>query len=454
MKIQTKSTAFFAKIVFASIICTSSFGFCNSLQLQEKAASLRSPSVLSELRQAIQAKNYPQVGRLLKDSLGDSITLEQVEQLAQQYKANGILQAITATRVLSRDINEERIRIGITRGEFFQMALFIERELQNHIQKNQNYFFKKKTGFSSSIQYDPETKKVFILLDGYEKAYIGEGAFKVVTKAILYTTNHLEIVARGEERTPKLRELEITKQLVGAPGIFEITACARHKIGSKSYTDIYSKIYSPGSLRTAFDEKYEFSYYEKERIALSLLNGLHQLHKRKIVHRDLSSRNYLINIPKGKPGKRDISVGVSDLGRAIYTKEAANTKVQGNTSFTSPEAIFRNKMRGSDYYASDVYALGLVLYQLFYDEDPKWKNSDFVKNTQVSEKMRYNVLVKRIDHYTKSRRSELAKKKASGKITPREEFEYLVLRMVNPNPKARGTMLELSQEMQRIVNRG
>ena len=454
MELNSRNKSLVTTIVFASHMFASAFGFCQSPNLLEKAVSYSAPKHIHELRELILAKNYPRLGRLLKEELGKTITLEEVEQLAQKYKANGLLRAIQATRVLGRDLNEERIRIGLTRGEFFQMALFIERGLESPIQKKQYYLPKSETGFSSSIEYDPLTKKTFILLDGYKNAYIGEGAFKVVTKSLLYTTDHIEVVARGEELTPKLRELEITKLLVGASGVFDIVACTRHTVGSKKYTSIYSRIYSPGALRTAFDEKYKFSLYEKERIALSLLNGLSELHKRKIVHRDLSSRNYLINIPKGKPGRRNIKAAVADLGRAMYAKDAAFTKVQGNTTFTPPEGIFKDKMRGSKYYAADVYALGCVLYQLFYDEDPKWKNSEYVKNTKVPEKIRYKELVEGIDRYTKSRRNELEHKKVSGHISAKEEFEYLILRMVNPDPKKRGSMLQLSQEMQRIVNRG
>ncbi len=440
-----------------SLICAT-FLFLNSSLITLVADEIytQKSMLIYDVAQAIKERNHVRLGELLKDTLGKKVTLGDVEKIAKEQHSAIILRAIQATRALIAKEEAQRRQLGLTRGDFIQMALFIESALPSLVQKNKHYFPMGKTHFSSSIEYDPQTKNIFLLLDGCdsEKTYIGEGAYKVVTKALKYSLTRPEIVARADEKDARKNELQITKMLKGAPGIFDIKACTSHKKGSTEYSSIYSKIYNRGSLRDAFDAHVEFSFYEKERIALSLLQGLHELHKRKIVHRDLSARNYLINIPPGKPGRRAIVAAVADLGRALYSKEAAKTKVQGNTSYTSPEAIFKKKMRGSDYFGSDVYALGLVLYQLFYDKRAKWQDSYYVKNTELSEKIRSKILVKRINKYTSSRRRQLDKKKAQNSLSPSEDFEYLIYQMIEPNPKKRGSIFNHLIQMQRIISRG
>ena len=439
-------------LIFASVLFSSMPRFT----IAAGEIYIQKSLLIQEVAQAIKERNHARLGELLKDNLGKKVTLGEVEKIAHEQHSNVVARAVEATRALVAKEENQRRMLDITRGDFIQMALFIEASLPLLVQKNKHYFPREKTHFSSSIEYDPQTQNVFLLLDGCdkEKTYIGEGAYKVVTKALKYSRTLPEIVARADEKDARENELQITKRLKGSPGIFDIKACTSHKKGSTEYSSIYSKIYNRGSLRDAFDAHVQFSFYEKERIALSLIQGLHELHKRKIVHRDLSARNYLIDIPPGKPGRRAITAAVADLGRAIYSKVAAKTKVQGNTSYTSPEAIFVKKMRGAGYFGSDVYALGLVLYQLFYDKRAKWQDSYYVKNTKLSEKLRAKILVKRINKYTASRRRQLDKKKAQNRLSPSEDFEHLIYQMIEPNPKKREPILKHLIQMQRIVKRG
>lgn len=401
-----------------------------------------------DVQRQVKEKKYAELGRAVKKDLGRKITLSELYRIAVKEKSKSLLHATIATK------NFKKIKdgLGISTGAFFQIALFIETDLKKYTANGRNFLPKKVTKLSNAVEHDPRGKKTFIVLDHSKKTFIGEGAVKMVYKSILYHPKEPEVIARGEQGRAIKREIQITRLLQGAPGIFSIKGFGKHKEHGKEKIAIYSKLYHPGALQTAFEKGATFSLYEKMNIALNILKGLESLHSRHIVHRDLGARNYLIDIPHGKAGKRKIVAVIADLERANFSREVADTKVQGNTKYTAPEGLFRSKMKGSDYYASDVYAVGLVFYRLFYEKIPVWQDKSYVKEVLGSPSFRHKQLVCRIVRETGSRRKHLGRKASWGKISKREAFEYLILRMVDPNPKKRGTAKELRAKMQKLIS--
>lgn len=401
-----------------------------------------------DIQRLVEEKKYGELGRYVKRRLGSTVTLSELHNIAVKQKSKSLLRASLATK------NFKKIKsdLGVSTGAFFQIALFIETDLKKYIAHNRNFLPKSVTKLSNAIEHDPKGKRTFIVLDHSKKNFIGEGAVKTVYKSILYHPKMPEVVARGEQSRAIKREIQITRLLQGSSGIFSIKGFGKHKEHGKEKIAIYSKLYHPGALQTAFEKGEKFSLYEKMSIALNILKGLDALHSRHIVHRDLGARNYLIDIPHGKAGKRKIVAGIADLERANFSREVADTKVQGNTKYTAPEGLFRSQMKGSDYYASDVYAVGLVFYRLFYGKIPVWQDTSYVKEVFGNVSFRHKQLVCRIERATGARKNHLARKASWGKISKKEAFEYMILRMVDPNPKKRGTAKELRAKMERLIS--
>jgi serine/threonine protein kinase len=337
----------------------------------------------------------------------------------------------------------------VTRSEFLRTAYYIERHLEaKSFGSTAAYYNKSKTKLPLSFEHDPAANTTFIHLDGKKGAMIGAGAAKTVTRAILYA-KHAEIVAKAAQTRDMTRELKLTKMLQGSVGIFDTKGFST----TSRKAAIYSKLYNAGSLQDVFDRKERFSLWEKAKMATSLISGLKAMQEKGIVHRDLGCRNYLVHIPSGKAGKRHVDAVVADLGRAVFAKDSIKDKVQGNTSYTSPEGLFRYKMKGSDYYKSDIFAVGNVLYQLFYEKKPAWQENSWVKDEDIPLHSRYYSMVNLIKQKTESRFKLLAHKEHSGRVlTPSEEFEYLILKMVNPNPDERPKATKLHKDMQKIFN--
>jgi len=108
------------------------------------------------------------------------------------------------------------------------------------------------------------------------------------------------------------------------------------------------------------------------RIARQILLGLNYLHnENKQIHRDIKPANILIN--------SDGIVKLTDFGiaRTLDTQNYAHTFV-GSRSYMSPERITGNKYS----YPSDIWSVGLVLYELATGEEPYGAGNDFL--TQIT----------------------------------------------------------------------
>ena len=336
----------------------------------------------------------------------------------------------------------EKRKLGITKAEFLSCIHFINTLTDT----TTSYWSKKETRLSHTIEYDPQADKFFIVLEG-KGVYIGRGAKKVVTKALSYDGKYVRVVARADQTMAMERELGITKQFGGKPGLFKTVGFGQHEEKGVNHYTIYSALYSPGSLQEFFNRKYKLTVDEKINIAKSLSRGLSTLHRHKIVHRDLGIKNYLINIAKGKPGKRKIDARIADFGRAKKVELIVPTdRLQGNTTYMPPEGHHYSETNPVDHYKVDIFALGCVFYRLFYETKGAWQDTSYVKDPRPLN-VRHKVHTERVIKATTKRRKALAAKQ---RLSKKERFEYLILRMLDTDPAARPTAKETYNTLQKL----
>jgi serine/threonine protein kinase len=410
------------------------------------SVALASDMPLGQIEALARAHRYAELGVLLKSCINSERDLSRISVLPKGITDKAFSRALAATRAFESGPAAKEIKIG----SFMQIALFFEAELDLARMQHGNWFPKKVTHFDYALEYDPVLKSHFIILEGKD-AFIGEGKKKTVTRAIQYGSP-CRIVARQEQSINMDRELAVTKFMHGKEGIFETLGFGQHSEGKRQYTTIYAYLYNSGSLQKVFDDKVKLTLREKMKMTLDILKGLNALHSKGFVHKDMGARNYLVDISKGKKGHRDVKACIADLGRTDYIENVARDKPQGNTSYTAPEGLFKKHLRGADYYKTDIFAVGLVLYHLYYEKQPAWQSNVWVKNRVVSLRERHRELIFRIRAHTADRRACLAAKSASGRISPEERFEFLILRMIDVSPKARGTADELCNEMEKIYH--
>ena len=147
----------------------------------------------------------------------------------------------------------------------------------------------------------------------------------------------------------------------------------------------------------------------------------------------------------------NIEVVIADLGLANYIRKSRHNRPQGDTNFTSPEGLFK-KLSGKAFYGTDLYAVGCLLYQVFYEKMPQWQVVGYPKMAK-SPKARAQRLYRLIEQCTASRRTELNAKSHRVKLAPKEEFESMILQMVNPNPKKRLKVKQARKKLEETMKR-
>jgi serine/threonine protein kinase/tetratricopeptide (TPR) repeat protein len=106
------------------------------------------------------------------------------------------------------------------------------------------------------------------------------------------------------------------------------------------------------------------TYPEAESIALQLCAGLQAIHDGGVIHRDLKSRNIML-----ATAGRGMRVVVMDFGLARLTSNSESTSITTatgpNVIVGTPEYMAPEQFEGGELTpATDIYALGVVLYEL------------------------------------------------------------------------------------------
>ena len=169
-----------------------------------------------------------------------------------------------------------------------------------------------------------------------------------------------------------LQRSSIIEEIVGEAGIM---ACLRHpkilQLYGCSLTMqaiwIVSELCVNGSLRMVLSNKANnLSLLTKLTLCMDIADGMHYLHSRTppIIHRDLKSLN--IFITEVSPGGLVAKIGDWGSARAVaLSGQKSMTQGVGTACWLSPEVI--NHAHFSKH--SDVYAFGIILWEVFTRQD-------------------------------------------------------------------------------------
>lgn len=119
--------------------------------------------------------------------------------------------------------------------------------------------------------------------------------------------------------------------------------------------------YLPGiTLRELMREQKRLTIPQTITIMDAILAGLAAAHKAGIVHRDVKPENVLL----AEDGR--IKIGDFGLARATTANTATGQQLLGTIAYLAPELV----TRGTADARSDIYALGIMLYELLVGEQP------------------------------------------------------------------------------------
>ena len=119
--------------------------------------------------------------------------------------------------------------------------------------------------------------------------------------------------------------------------------------------------YLPGiTLRELLKEQKKLTVSQTITIMDATLSGLAAAHRAGIVHRDVKPENILL----AEDGR--IKIGDFGLARATTANTATGQMLMGTIAYLAPELV----TRGQADARSDIYALGIMLYEMLVGEQP------------------------------------------------------------------------------------
>jgi len=210
------------------------------------------------------------------------------------------------------------------------------------------------------------------LIDNYEDAWtiqyddlefgeaLGEGAFGAVYRG-MYLGAEVAIKRLFQDDDSPDAELFIQREInvlqgMRHPNIVQFIGIAQHPTKG---IHIVTEFIKAGDLRKLLkNQKIILSWIDRLKIAYSAACAMAYLHSRNIIHRDLKSKNLLVEGGEGAPWK----VKICDFGFARTTggKGARPMTLCGTDDWMAPEIIL-----GDAYsLAADVFSFGIVLCEI------------------------------------------------------------------------------------------
>src|SRR6266542_2243388 len=134
--------------------------------------------------------------------------------------------------------------------------------------------------------------------------------------------------------------------------------------GTKDYI-IIMKYYKSDLRSYMTKDFYNIEWNTKLKILKHIVEGLAYIHKQKIIHRDLHSKNILC--------ENEDDVVISDLGISKSAMESTDdNESYGIISYMAPETL-----QGKKYTtASDIYSFSMIMWELMTGRKPFWDQND------------------------------------------------------------------------------
>lgn len=143
----------------------------------------------------------------------------------------------------------------------------------------------------------------------------------------------------------------------------------------------------PGTPITDYCNTHRLTLRERLQLFATVCHALHHAHQKGIIHRDLKPSNVLIAEYDGKPVPKVIDFGVAKALNQTpleLTLHSALGMLVGTLEYMSPEQA---DLAGSNVDTrSDVYSLGVLLYQLLTGTTPLQEGQ--LKRTAITEALR------------------------------------------------------------------
>ena len=217
---------------------------------------------------------------------------------------------------------------------------------------------------------------------------IGSGSFAKVSKGVFITTGTEVAIKRIEIRLIKnrnyyeyiFRELDLMRRLQHPNIVYFYESI----VDNKNVYMIFEYC-SEGDLSNYLDKVPEnrISETEAHYLVSQLINAMDYLHEHKIIHRDIKPQNILLHRKKEL-----IVLKLADFGFAKELKDIDEIMQSacGTPLYMAPEVL-----KGGSYTVqADLWAIGLIIYEMVIGSHPFPSQNIFQLTSQISQDIKFS----------------------------------------------------------------
>ena len=285
------------------------------------------------------------------------------------------------------------------------------------------------------------------------------------------------VVYRAQQESPVTREvaLKVIKLGMDTEHVIARFEAERQALALMEHPCI-AKVFDAGSTQTGrpyfvmelVRGEPITSYCDRVRMPISdrlnlfkrVCDALHHAHQKGIIHRDIKPTNVLVSESDGEVTPKIIDFGIAKATNARLSEKTIFTEFRqmiGTPEYMSPEQAERSVSQLDS--RSDVYSLGVVLYQLLTGTTPF--DSERLRSAAYVEMQRIIRDEEPQRPSTRLSQSETVETIAGNRsITPDKldstlsgELDWMVMRCLEKNPSRRyDSAAELGREIQRYLS--
>lgn len=236
---------------------------------------------------------------------------------------------------------------------------------------------------AASTMTDMAVSNVSVVESGYEWGeLLGSGSFGTVRVAIdketgsQYAVKILPLTSEGKNKLNAInREVKMLERLAGCPSVVRLERVFR------DWSNVYivQELMHGGDLQTLLEVQEHLEEDEAVAVFHGVLTSLAACHKQNILYGDVKPANFLVQdmypsiqhiIDPSRPKGR-LVVKMADFGCSQLCGEQGQASISGLTgtpAFLAPEVL-----DGQYGLAADMWAAGVLLYQLVTGKLPFWE---------------------------------------------------------------------------------
>lgn len=200
----------------------------------------------------------------------------------------------------------------------------------------------------------------------------------------------------GNDTKSLKSEVEIAQKIPRQVNIARYDTCYRLETTTNICDFAIMKFYPDGNLLHLLKDT-ELSIHQKEELIRGILLGLQHLHKHRIVHRDFKPANILIS--RDISGKIIPKIADFGLSKLVQEEEIESSDFdlsdgRGTPSYKAPEQIEGGKVS----FNLDIWAFGVILYEIFVGEKPFTINSKTGSDQSLKREIEHKIVSVDIPH--------------------------------------------------------